>query len=135
MAFNIINKAASNKKVVWKFETLDRVFTSDLERFKRNVAYWKDKLQVGADVQVELLEGGQFLYDYLQEEKNIVDVEHTEVTEEPQIESRLEENEHTIPTEPAIESPVDEPSTQSDLFEDLEADVHTPKRKSRKKTV
>ena len=148
MAFNIINKAASNKKVVWKFETLDRVFTSDLERFKRNVAYWKDKLQVGADVQVELLEGGQFLYDYLQEEKNIVDVEHTDVTEErffagankrrfeePQIESRLEENEHTIPTEPAIESRVDESSTQSDLFEDLEADVHTPKRKSRKKTV
>ena len=134
MAFNIINKAASNKKVVWKFETLDRVFTSDLERFKRNVAYWKEKLQVGADVQVELLEGGQFLYDYLQEEKNIVDVEHTDVTE-PQLESRLEENEHTIPTEPAIESPVDEPSTQPDLFEDLEADVHTPKRKSRKKTV
>ena len=134
MAFNIINKTASNKKVVWKFETLDRVFTSDLERFKRNVAYWKDKLQVGADVQVELLEGGQFLYEFLQEEKNIVDVEHTDVTE-PQLESRLEDNEHIIPTEPAIESPVDEPSTQSDLFEDLESDVHTPKRKSRKKTV
>jgi hypothetical protein len=135
MAFNIINKAASNKKVTWKFETLDRVFTSDLERFKRNVSYWKEKLQIGADVQVELLEGGQFLYDFLQEEKNIVDVEHTDVTEEPQIESRLEENEHTIAIEPAIESRVDESDAQPSVSEVTESPIDTDKPKRRKKAV
>ena len=134
MAFKM-NTKAPNKKVKWKFETLDQEFISDLERFKRNVSYWKSKLQVSDEVQVEILEGGQHLYQFLEEEKNIIDVEHTEVTEEPQLESRLEENEHIIPTDAAIESRVDESDAQPDLFEDLESDVNTPKPKRRKKAI
>jgi len=134
MAFTIINNTkVDEKRIVWKFETLDKEFTSTADKFKRNVAFWQAKYNVGTDVKVEILNGVEHLYAHLEAEKNIIDVEAT-VIEEPQLESRLEENEYTINNDPAIESRVDEPTEQSDLFEDLESDVNPPKRKPRKKT-
>jgi hypothetical protein len=134
MAFTIINnKKVDENRIEWKFETLDKVFVSTSDKFKRNIAFWQAKYNVGTDVKVEILNGVEHLYAHLEAEKNIIDVEAT-VIEEPQLESRLEENEYTINNDPAIESRVDEPTEQSDLFEDLEGDVNPPKRKPRKKT-
>jgi hypothetical protein len=133
MAFTIINNTkVDEKRIVWKFETLDKEFTSTADKFKRNVAFWQAKYNVGTDVKVEILNGVEYLYAHLEEEKNIVDVEHTEVIEET-LKSQIEDGE-TITAQPAIESRVDEPTEQSDLFEDLESDVNPPKRKPRKKT-
>jgi|688.fasta_scaffold1891241_1 hypothetical protein len=134
MAFQIINNTkVDENRIEWKFETLDKVFVSTSDKFKRNIAFWQAKYNIGTDVKVEILNGVEHLYAHLEEEKNIVDVEAT-IVEEPQLESRLEENEYTINNDPAIESRVDEPTEQSDLFEDLESDVNPPKRKPRKKT-
>jgi hypothetical protein len=144
MGFTIINnKKVDENRIVWKFETLDREFTSSADKFKRNVAFWQTKFNIGMDVKVEILNGVEHLYAHLEEEKTIVDVEYTDITDIPTdattdlsetLKSRLEENEYAIANDPAIESRVDEPTKQSDLFEDAESDVHTPKRKSRKKT-
>ena len=137
MAFKIINNTkVDENRIEWKFETLDKVFVSTSDKFKRNVAFWQAKYNIGTDVKVEILNGVEHLYAHLDAEKNIVDVEATVIEDiaTETLESRLEENEHIITSEPAIESRVDEPTEQSDLFEDLEGDVNPPKRKSRKKT-
>lgn len=133
MAFQIINNTkVDENRIVWKFETLDKEFVSTADKFKRNIAFWQAKYNIGTDVKVEILNGVEHLYAHLEEEKNIVDVEAT-VIEEETLKSRIEDGE-TIIAEPAIESSVDEPTEQSDLFEDLESDVNPPKRKPRKKT-
>jgi hypothetical protein len=133
MAFQIINNTkVDENRIVWKFETLDKEFVSTADKFKRNIAFWQAKYNIGTDVKVEILNGVEHLYAHLEEEKNIVDVEAT-VIEEETLKSRIEDGE-TIIAEPAIESSVDEPTEQSDLFEDLEGDVNPPKRKPRKKT-
>ena len=137
MAFQITNAKPSGKQVKWKFETLENIYTSDVERFKRNVQFWMKKLNLAADTQVELLEGAQWLQDHIAEEKNIVDVDHEiveDATEIPTLNSRLEPNDTTTDS-PIIEPSGDESTTQPDLFEDLEGDVNPPKPKSRKKTV
>jgi hypothetical protein len=142
MAFKIINNTkVDENRIVWKFETLDKEFTSTADKFKRNIAFWQAKYNIGTDVKVEILNGVENLYAQLEADKNIIDVEHTEVTDIPTeattdltetLKSRIEDGE-IITSEPAIESRVDEPTEQSDVFEDSESDVHTPKRKSRKK--
>jgi hypothetical protein len=142
MAFKIINNTkVDENRIEWKFETLDKVFTSTADKFKRNIAFWQAKYNIGTDVKVEILNGVENLYAQLEADKNIIDVEHTEVTDIPTeattdltetLKSRIEDGE-IITSEPAIESRVDEPTEQSDVFEDSESDVHTPKRKSRKK--
>ena len=133
MAFQIINNTkVDENRIEWKFETLDKVFVSTSDKFKRNIAFWQAKYNIGADVKIEILNGVEHLYAHLEEEKNIVDVEAT-IVEEETLKSQIEDGE-IITAEPAIESRVDEPTEQSDLFEDLESDVNPPKRKSRKKT-
>ena len=132
MAFQIINNTkVDENRIVWKFETLDKEFVSTADKFKRNIAFWQAKYNVGMDVKVEILNGVEHLYAHLEEEKNIIDVEATVVEET--LKSQIEDGE-IITAEPAIESRVDEPTEQSDLFEDLESDVNPPKRKPRKKT-
>ena len=134
MAFKIINNTkVDENRIEWRFEGLDPVYVSTAERLKRNIAFWQTKLNVGTDVKIEIINGVEHLYSHLETEKNIVDVEAT-VIEEPQLKSRLEENEHTIDAEPAIESRVDEPNEQPTVSQDTESPVNTPKRKSRKKT-
>jgi len=133
MAFQIINNTkVDENRIVWKFETLDKEFVSTADKFKRNIAFWQAKYNIGLDVKVEILNGVEHLYAHLEEEKNIVDVEAT-IVEEETLKSQIEDGE-IITAEPAIESRVDEPTEQSDLFEDLESDVNPPKRKPRKKT-
>jgi hypothetical protein len=133
MGFKIINNTkVDENRIEWRFEGLDKVYVSAADKFKRNIAFWQAKLNIGTDVKVEILNGVEHLYAHLEEEKNIVDVEAT-IVEEETLKSRIEDGE-TIIAEPAIESSVDEPTEQSDLFEDLESDVNPPKRKSRKKT-
>jgi hypothetical protein len=134
MAFQIINNTkVDENRIVWKFETLDKEFTSTADKFKRNIAFWQAKYNIGTDVKVEILNGVEHLYAQLEQDKNVIDVEHTEVIEEETLKSQIEDGE-IITAEPAIESRVDEPTEQSDLFEDLEGDVNPPKRKPRKKT-
>jgi hypothetical protein len=133
MAFQIINNTkVDENRIEWKFETLDKVFVSTSDKFKRNIAFWQAKYNIGTDVKVEILNGVEYLYAHLEEEKNIIDVEAT-IVEEETLKSQIEDGE-IITAEPAIESRVDEPTEQSDLFEDLEGDVNPPKRKPRKKT-
>lgn len=134
MAFKIINNTkVDENRIVWKFETLDKEFVSTSDKFKRNIAFWQAKYNIGADVKVEILNGVEHLYAQLEQDKNVIDVEHTEVIEEETLKSQIEDGE-TIIAEPAIESRVDEPTEQSDLSEATESTVDTPKRKSRKKT-
>lgn len=134
MAFKIINNTkVDENRIEWKFEGLDPVYVSTAERLKRNIAFWQAKLNVGADVKIEIVNGVEHLYAHLDSEKNTVDVEAT-VIEEPKLESRLEENEHIINNDPAIESSVDEPNEQPTVSQDTESPVNTPKRKPRKKT-
>jgi hypothetical protein len=142
MGFKIINNTkVDENRIEWRFETLDKVFVSTSDKFKRNVAFWQTKFNIGTDVRVEILNGVEHLYAHLEEEKNIVDIEATVIEDLPTeattdlsetLKSRIEDVEPII-AEPAIESRVDEPTKQSDLFEDAESDVHTPKRRSRKK--
>ena len=144
MSFKITNKQMSNKQVTWKFETIERQFTSDVERFKRNVQFWKSKLMVADDVQVEILEGIQWLQDHIAEEKNIVDVEHeemeddsllVEMTEEfNELLETIENDEPTIDSTPS-ESNGDELSAQPSVSEDITDTVDTTVKKPRKKTV
>tara|TARA_R110000868_G_scaffold126226_3_gene333209 strand:+ start:304 stop:738 length:435 start_codon:yes stop_codon:yes gene_type:complete len=143
MSFKIENKQMSNKQVKWKFETSDRIFTSDVERFKRNVQFWKSKLMIDDTVQVEILEGIQWLQDHLTEEKNIVDVEHEEIQDDSLLVEMSEEFNQLLETlendEPIIDStPIESDGNESDpqpsVPEDTTDIIDTPKPKARKKT-
>ena len=143
MFLKIKNKKASGKQVKWKFETSDRIFTSDVERFKRNVQFWKSKLMIADDVQVEILEGIQWLQDHLTEEKNIVDVEHEEIQDDSLLVEMSEEFNQLLETlendEPIIDStPIESDGNESDpqpsVPEDTTDIIDTPKPKARKKT-
>ena len=135
MGFKIINNTkVDENRIEWRFEGLDKVYVSAADKFKRNIAFWQAKLNIGTDVKVEILNGVEHLYAHLEEEKNIVDVEAT-IVEEPTLKSRLEENEHIIPSDPAIESSVDEPTEQPNVSEDLTDSINTVKRKRKPKTT
>jgi hypothetical protein len=133
MAFKIINNTkVDENRIEWRFETLDKVFVSTSDKFKRNIAFWQAKYNIGTDVKVEILNGVEHLYAHLEEEKNIVDVEHTEVIEET-LKSQIEDGE-TITAVVAIESRVDEPTEQSDVSQDTTNTDNSPKRKRKPKT-
>ena len=125
MGFVIINNQKVNEhRIEWKFETNARVFVSTADKFKRNVQFWKDKLMIGDEVQVEILNGAKELYDYLQAEKGIEDVEH-----------EIIENDEPIIDQSSNEPSGDELDAESSLSENTEDTDSTPKRKSRKKTT
>jgi len=143
MSFKITNKLAG-KQIKWKFESFENIYTSDVERFKRNVQFWKKKLMIADDVQVEILEGVQWLQDHLAEEQNIVDVEHEEVVEDSLLVEMSEEfnelletleNDEPIIDSTPIESDSNEPDPQPSISEDTTDTVDTAKPKVRKKTV
>lgn len=124
MSFKITNLKPSGKMVKWRFEGYENVFTSEVERFKRNVEFWKNKLMVANDVQVELLEGAQWLQNYLEAEKQIIDVEH-----------EIVEDDATITDSTPELASGDEPDAQPNVEQTTEDTVDTPKRKPRSKTV
>lgn len=130
MAFQITNKSASGKQVKWRFENTENIFTSDVERFRRNVQFWMKKLNMAPDTQVELLEGAQWLQDHMAEEKNIVDVDH-EIVEEPT--NLIEETNDTTTDNSNVEPSGDESIAESSVAQTTEDTVDTPKPKSRKK--
>lgn len=132
MAFNITNVKTSGKQVKWKFENIENVYTSDVERFRRNVQFWMKKLNLAADTQVELLEGAQWLQDHMAEEKNIVDVDHEIVEEPKQIE---ETNDTDVTDSTTVEPSGDESDAEPSVAQPTEDTVDTPKPKSRKKTA
>jgi len=144
MAFKIINNTkVDENRIEWRFETLDKVFVSTSDKFKRNVAFWQAKYNIGTDVKVEILNGVEHLYAQLDADKNIIDVEHTEVTDIPNeattdltenLKSQIEDVEPII-ADPAIESRVDEPTTESSVPQDTESIDDTPKRKRKPKTI
>lgn len=131
MAFKITTKQTSGKQVVWKFENTERQFTSDVERFKRNVEFWKGKLMIGNDVQVEILEGLQWLQDLLTDEKHTVDVQHEEITE---LETELYDD-TIITSEPAVESLLDQLDPESSVYQSLATPASPAKRAPRKKAT
>jgi hypothetical protein len=144
MSFKITTKQTSNKKVTWCFEGSDRQFISDVERFKRNVQFWKTKLMIADDVQVEILEGIQWLQDHLAEEKNIVDVEHEEVQDDSLLVEMTEEFNELLETLEHDESTTDSTHNESDsneldaqpsVSEDTADTIDTPKPKTRKKAT
>jgi len=144
MSFKIINNTkVDENRIEWRFETLDKVFVSTADKFKRNVAFWQAKYNIGADVKVEILNGVEHLYAQLDADKNIVDVEHTEVTDIPNdattdltenLKSQVTDGEPIIATD-AIESRVDEPNAEPSVSENTESVQNTDKPKRRKKTV
>jgi len=125
MGFIIINNQKVNEnRIEWRFETMDRVFVSTADKFKRNVEFWKQKYNIGAEVQIEILNGAKELYDHLQAEKNTVDVEHEEI--------KPETYDTPIDQSP-VESSDDIVDAESSVSENTEDLIDTPKPRSRKK--
>ena len=125
MGFVIINNQKVNEhRIEWRFEGTAQVYVSTADKFKRNVQFWKAKHMIGDDVQVEILNGAKELYDYLQMEKGIEDVEH-----------EIIENDEPIIDQSSNEPSGDELDAESSLSENTEDTDSAPKRKSRKKTT
>ena len=121
MAFKFTDKNGKelkNAQIQWKLENGSE-FVSEPERFERNVAYWKGKLGLSKDSKVEILNG-------------TIEIEVPQTIKVKDYANTINE---PVAAEPAIESSISESSIESDLFEDLEGDIDTPKRKSRKKTA
>jgi hypothetical protein len=130
MGFIIINnQKVSEHRIEWKFETNERVFVSHADKFKRNVQFWKAKLMIGDDVQVEILNGAQTLYEHLEAEKGIIDVEHEEINQTPT------EHDTLIDDSVAVESDSHQLDAQPDMGEVAEDTVSAPKRKRKPKTT
>ena len=125
MGFVIINNQKVNEhRIEWRFEGTAQVYVSTADKFKRNVQFWKAKHMIGDDVQVEILHGAKELYDYLQMEKGIEDVEH-----------EIIENDDTIIDQSSDEPSGDELDAESSVPQNTEDTDSAPKRKSRKKTT
>lgn len=145
MAFKIINnQKVDENRIEWKFESMDRVFVSNADKFKRNIEFWKQKFMIGADVQVEILNGVEHVYAQIEADKNIEDVEHEEVKDDSLLEEMSEkfnellenlENDELTTDQPISEPDCDEPSAQPSVSEDTENTVSAPKRKPRAKTT
>jgi hypothetical protein len=145
MAFKIINnQKVDENRIEWKFETLDRVFVSNADKFKRNIEFWKAKFNIGADVQVEILNGVEHVYAQIEADKNTQDVEHEVVEDDSLLEQMsedfnelLENLEHDeLTTNQSISEPdCDELNAQPSVSEDTENTVSAPKRKPRTKTT
>lgn len=145
MAFKIINnQKVDENRIEWKFESMDRVFVSNADKFKRNIEFWKAKFNIGADVQVEILNGVEHVYAQIEADKNIEDVEHEEVQDDSLLEEMSEkfnellenlENDELTIDQPISESGSDELNAQSSVSEDIEDTDSAPKRKPRTKTT
>ena len=130
MGFIIINnQKVSEHRIEWKFETNERVFVSHADKLKRNVQFWKAKLMIGDDVQVEILNGAQALYEHLEAEKGIIDVEHEEINQTPA------EHDTLIDDSVAVESDSHQLDAQPHMGEVAEDTVSAPKRKRKPKTT
>jgi hypothetical protein len=110
------------KRIKWYFaEKPDAIFESDPEKLEINANFWRKKLEVAADAEVVFVKSDEWTMDL------------------PKI-TPVKEDECTTTTATTTNQPdhsdVDSStSSQSDLFEDFEADVNTPKPKARKKAA
>jgi hypothetical protein len=130
MAFKIINnQKVDENRIEWKFESMDRVFVSNADKFKRNIEFWKAKFNVGADVQVEILNGIEHVYAQIEADKNTQDVEHEVV------EINTQQHDELTIDQSSIEPDCDEPNAQPSVSEVTENTVSAPKRKPRTKTT
>lgn len=145
MGFKIINnQKVDENRIEWKFESMDRVFVSNADKFKRNIEFWKAKFNVGPEVQVEILNGVEHVYAQIEADKNTQDVEHEEVQDDSLLEEmsdkfnelleNLENDELTI-DQSIDESDCDEPNAQPSVSQDTEVTDSAPKRKPRTKTT
>lgn len=107
MAFILLQngKPLGHENIKWKFVNRDGIFESRPEKLERNIAFWRNKLGITAEV--EYLNVKQENYD----EPTII---------EPIIEPIDQSNDSII-------------AEESSLPQDIESPVDTPKRKSRKK--
>ena len=145
MGFKIINnQKVDENRIEWKFESMDRVFVSNADKFKRNIEFWKAKFNVGADVQVEILNGIEHVYAQIEADKNTQDVEYEEVHDDSLLEQMSEdfnellenlENDELTIDQSSIEPDCDELNAQPSVPEVTENTISTPKRKPRTKTT
>lgn len=145
MAFKIINnQKVDENRIEWKFESMDRVFVSNADKFKRNIEFWKAKFNIGADVQVEILNGVEHVYAQIEVDKNVEDIEHEEVQDDSLLEQMSEdfnellenlENDELTIDQPISESDSNESNAQPSVSEDIKDTDSAPKRKPRKKTT
>ncbi|CAB4134690.1 hypothetical protein UFOVP643_14 [uncultured Caudovirales phage] len=145
MGFKIINnQKVDENRIEWKFESMDRVFVSNADKFKRNIEFWKAKFNVGHEVQVEILNGVEHVYAQIEADKNTQDVEHEEVHDDSLLEQMSEdfnellenlENDELTIDQSSIEPDCDEPNAQPSVLEVTENTISTPKRKPRTKTT
>ena len=145
MGFKIINnQKVDENRIEWKFENMDRVFVSNADKFKRNIEFWKAKFNVGADVQVEILNGVEHVYAQIEADKNTQDVEHEVVEDDSLLEQMSEdfnellenlENDELTIDQPISESGSDELNAQPSVHKDTENTISAPKRKPRTKTT
>lgn len=107
MAFILLQngKPLGHENIKWKFVNRDGIFESRPEKLERNIAFWRNKLGITAEV--EYLNVKQENYD----EPTII---------EPAVESIDIANDSII-------------AEESSVLPDIESPVDTPKRKSRKK--
>lgn len=100
-------KPLGHENIKWKFADRDGIFESRPEKIERNIAFWKNKLGITAEV------------EYL----NVKQEQNDEPTIiEPAIESIDQSNDSIV-------------AEESSLPHDTETVVDSPKRKSRKKTA
>lgn len=110
MGFVLIHngRPLGSDNIKWKFAGRDGEFESTPERLERNIAFWRNKLGIAAEV------------EYLN-----VKLENKETYAEP------------IPAEPAIESISESNDSivaeESSLPQSVEDSVDTPRKKSRRK--
>ena len=106
--FIVDGKDVIDNRIQWKFKGTDLEFRSDENKLERNIAFWRKKYNVGADVEVEFL--------------NV---------------KKVEEDVKPIIAEPAVESiaesGISESPAQSVVSQDTEDSVDTPKPKRGKK--
>lgn len=100
----------TDKRIQWKFVSHDEIFRSDETRLERNIAFFRNKLKIGADVEVEFLNVKK-VEEHAEPIITDASVEHIIVTD------------HSVVTEEPVVS------------QDTKDTVNPVKRKSRKKTV
>jgi hypothetical protein len=123
MAFKILinGKEAKQTKIDWKFKTLDEVYSSEPERLDRNIAFWRNKHKVGADVEIEILNPGA----EIEVTKTITSEEYANANS-TNMQSTTESIDESNSSE-SIEEPV--------VSQDLTDTVNPPVKKPRKKTT
>lgn len=108
MAFILLQngKPLGHENIKWKFVNRDGIFESRPEKLERNIAFWRNKLGITAEV--EYLNVKQENYD-------------EPIINEPAIEPIDQSNDSII-------------AEESSVLPSAESTINTPKRKSRAKT-